>query len=379
MRDLVRRIVERFPRGPGSAGFSLVETLVAMGIFSILMAGIYGAYINQVRHANREFRTAEADIEALIARNLLVRDIEMAGFGLAEDFGDVEITTNLDQNSGTLLTLSPAQTMAYQATDANPDTLTLLGTSLGMNARQSKHWTYFSPGMTFRTQDDVRERLSSNDRVIVIEPSTKKLLQAGSDKGDWLFHYKGSLAELESLGGVSFSPPVGSLVYGLRDSGAGDEEDTITQPFYAVRYYFGTGTSPASCAPGTNSLLRAESTNALMPKFGNPVFACVRDFQVAFGLDANEDGSIDQWDNGGQIAAGYTPEQLRKRLREVRVYILSHYGGIDTGYTYPTDKIRVGEGLGSTPDIGRDVTLTAAQRNYRWRVTTITATPRNLR
>jgi hypothetical protein len=43
------------------------------------------------------------------------------------------------------------------------------------------------------------------------------------------------------------------------------------------------------------------------------------------------------------------------------------------------DTIRVGELdlVGGTT--GRDVQLTAAQRNYRWRVLTIVVTPRNIR
>jgi membrane-bound lytic murein transglycosylase B len=103
---------------------------------------------------------------------------------------------------------------------------------------------------------------------------------------------------------------------------------------------------------------------------------CVRDFQVAFALDTNEDGTIDAWDAAGSTANGYSASDLRKRLKQVLVYILVQVSDRDPNYTYPATSVRVGDrGLGT----GRDVTLTAAQRQYRWRVIPLNITPRNIR
>lgn len=130
------------------------------------------------------------------------------------------------------------------------------------------------------------------------------------------------------------------------------------------------------CAPGTSNLLRAESRTSAAPTGGTPVMACL---QVAIGLDTDEDGAIDDWDNGGAKAALYDSRQLRKNLKQVRLYALVQSGGRDADYTWPSAKIRVGEGTLGAGGTGRDVTLTAAQRKYRWRMLTMKITPRNIR
>jgi hypothetical protein len=116
-----------------------------------------------------------------------------------------------------------------------------------------------------------------------------------------------------------------------------------------------------------------------------PLLACVRDLQVVFGIDASspEDGIIDVWDNGGALASSYDYQALKRRLKQVRVYILVQNGNRDADYLYANpedaanpDSIRVGDvNLG----IGRDITLTAEQRRYRWRLIALSITPRNLR
>jgi hypothetical protein len=115
-----------------------------------------------------------------------------------------------------------------------------------------------------------------------------------------------------------------------------------------------------------------------------PLLACVRDIQVAFGIDVSSpgDGIIDLWDNGGNISASYGHQEIRQRLKQVRLYILVQNGNRDPDYLYanpenPThpERIRVGD---SNLGIGRDVSLTADQRRHRWRLIAVTVTPRNL-
>jgi hypothetical protein len=178
---------------------------------------------------------------------------------------------------------------------------------------------------------------------------------------------------------------------------SGETDGDATVPYYTVKYYLG-GTSPSNCAPGTQSLLRAESRTTTAPSGGDPVMSCVRDFEVAFGITDNDvsTGSpdpslaanvpINKWDNG-VTASSYSPSELNQRLKQIRVYILVQEGSKDLSYTYVNpdpnasapDTIRVGELSLVGGTTGRDVQLTAAQRNYRWRVLTIVVTPRNIR
>ena len=353
-------------------GFSLVEMLIAIAIFSVIMSAIYTAFSIQVKHTSREYKVAEAEVEVGIAKNIIERELAMAGYGLADDY---------DYDGDGVQNFTPA---AAQATNADPDTLTLMGTGLGLKSRQSQGWTYIKAETPeFEAWGDAREDLSNGDRVILVEPNSKKLLaEQVSGTWRWLFQYNGTASNVTTLptGGTLTNTSKGTLVYGLYGSG----DTAATQPFYAVRYYIkdnSSATDPSNCAtPKTganrvNSLLRAEDRTTMTPDGGDSILSCVRDFQVAFGLDTDENGTIDIWDNGGVQAAGYDAKSLNKRLKQIRAYVLLQSGNKDLDYTSPAT-IRVGD---ESLSIGRVVTLTTEQRNYRWRVLSMSITPRNIR
>jgi hypothetical protein len=163
--------------------------------------------------------------------------------------------------------------------------------------------------------------------------------------------------------------------------GSGSE---IPRPYYVVQYRLGGNASdmPKTCARGTRSIQRVEIVNG---ESIEPLLACVRDIQVAFGVDSSspEDGIIDVWDNGGTLLSAYDRQAMKSRLKQVRVYILVQNGNRDADYLYANpdnpgnpERIRVGDmSLG----IGRDISLTAEQRLYRWRLISMTITPRNSR
>lgn len=355
-------------------GFSLVELLIVLAIFSVILAVVFSSYITQVKHTGREYRVAEAEMEVGIARGIIERDIAMVGYGIAEDYSST--------------TFDPRVASATNAAVASGwDELFLRGTAIGTGSRVAQGWSYISATTpTFATWADARENLVANaggianadDVVIIMEPGTKKLLiEDVTGVKMWLFRYNGPSTNITTLTGDQplTNPTVGTLLYGLHRA---DDATPATFPYFTVRYYKGSGGSPSNCATGTESLLRAESNTTETPSgagVANPLLACVRDVEVAFGLDTNEDGTIDTWDNGGVTATGYDAGSLRKRLKQIRMYILIQSGNYDSGYTSPSP-IWVGDPILST---GRDVTLTTAQLNYRWKMLAISVTPRNIR
>lgn len=339
-------------------GLTLTELLVTLAIFSIVMAGVYGVYTNQIRHSTREYRTAESDMEHQIFKSIMERDISMAGYGMADAYGAMGI--------------NPLQ---IAATNGAPDTLTLRGTAIGLNSRAAQGWTYVNTIARptaladFRSWTDNRENVETGDRVIYMEPNAKEIL------GTAIYTLPAAPLATDISGSWR-----GFLVYDLH-------KDNTARPYYTVQYLLG-GVPPTNCAQGTQNLLRAESRNNDPPVASErePILNCVLEFQVAFGLDTNEDKNIDSWDDGGVQTAGYTsPRTISARLKQVRAYILVQVANRDPYYTYANpdpayaanpDRIWVGD---ATLGPGREVTLTAEQRKYRWRVISLSITPRNLR
>lgn len=369
-------MLSRFPNTQRDAldarGFTLIELLVSLLVFGILGATLYSAYVTQVQNTAREYVTAQGDMELEIAKNILERDIVMAGFGLADDFSEVTV------NGVEPVYVAPARGIAavnggsgnssatvLKNQDA-ADELILTGTGLGLTARVSQAWSAVvttGGDQEPLTWDDSRENLRDGDNYIAIDnPFTKKL-----DAG-WPDHVFSP-----SIFGASPAPAwgTGTILYGVSSTDA-----TTTFPYTAVRYYLG-GAPAAHCADGTVSLLRASSRKEPAPGTGDPFFNCVLNMQVALGLDQNEDGNIDLWDGGGEAAAALTRKQLKKQIRQVRVYILVQSGNRDEGLQGP-DSMQVGDpALG----IGQTITFdtTRSQEKYRWKLVTVSVTPRNLR
>lgn len=361
-------------------GFSLAEILVTLTIFGILMTGIFQAYIAQMQNSAREFGIAESDIDRQIGHGIISRDIFMAGFGLADDYNGL---------------YSPWALQSTNGTNA-PDTLTLMGTALGMNSQQAQHWSYvtdvdstspshFTPRGWADSDGnpDSRETLQDDDMVILLEPASKRLLTNGGN--EWLFKYvdddglfstDADNVLTASTGGDLTPVPNNAVIYGLYKSGSEPSPLSNAVPFYSVRYYLSTDDGDG-CASGAKKLFRAESKTNGVTSDINEVISCVADFEVAIGLDTNTDREIDLWRNGGVTTAdGYDQARLNRSLRQVRVYLLTQIGPRDKFYTYPSSTIYVGD---STLGMGRSITLTDEQRKYRWRVIRIVAVPRNIR
>ena len=238
-------------------GASFIELMVALAIFLLVMGGILGVYIALTGHSAREYRIAESVMEIEIAKNIIERDIMMAGYGLADDYGELD--------------LDPRPVQAADAASNGPsDSLILRGTAIGILSKSAQGWSYLlstNPAF-FQRWDDDRENVSKDDRVIYMEPASREVL---TSDGSAIFRYPATPAACNR----------GTLVYGLNS-------DDAKLPYYTVEFTLG-GTPPSICAKGSLNLLRAESTNNDPPVPANrkPVLNCVRDFQVAFGLDTD--------------------------------------------------------------------------------------------
>ena len=100
-------------------GFTLVELMVALVLSFILVGAIYGTFTSQQKSYTVQDQIAEAQQNARMAMNVLMRDIRMAGYGMP----DGGITIGSPPNRETY-------TNAIQITkngNEQPDSITLVG------------------------------------------------------------------------------------------------------------------------------------------------------------------------------------------------------------------------------------------------------------
>ncbi len=95
------------PHRKNSAGFTLLEVMIAMTIAGMVMTGIYQAYIQQMRINNTQSQVVDMQQSVRVGMYFMERDIRLAGLdpsGLANTGIDVAsadaITISLDMTGG---------------------------------------------------------------------------------------------------------------------------------------------------------------------------------------------------------------------------------------------------------------------------------------
>jgi hypothetical protein len=231
------------------------------------------------------------------------------------------------------------------------------------------------------TSDDIVNK----DRVITISSSfsttgqqSKQLVTSSN-----VFYYAVNGAEPAD---PAFKPGDATqlfIVYGINNPG--NTNPALTMPYNRADYYIKRPSNdadiPKACNPKTGILYKAVAKNGIAPDTVTlpnetpehmllyPLLDCVGDMQVIYDTAT-----------GFSEVSGSTAADVRDQLRAVRVYILAHEGHLDRNYTYPDSEIRVGDnGLGRTwsSDNMRQV-FGDDWKNYRWKVYTIIARPKNL-
>ena len=246
-----------------------------------------------------------------------------------------------------------------------------------MMQQQSGRMLFSVPGggKKVRSWGSSVEDLNTNDRVIVLNPYNRMLLNNGTS-----FTAQFSLASFPDA--YLHTPNVTYIIYGVDTPGA-----ALRMPFNRADYFIYTVGVPARCAPNTGVLTKAivSQVDGTLTSGATPLLDCVADMQVDFWLDTDVNGDIDSWSDD---ISGLTALQVRDQLKEVRVYIVAHEGQKDPNFDFSQNNTR--EYLTATEMLGassRTLTFTnlktrignPAYKQYRWKLYTIIAKPRNLK
>lgn len=410
-------------------GYTLVEMLVAMGIFLFVILAANQAFQRIVAISSQNSSSLVSNIEGVVGLELLRYDIEHAGYGLPWRFqsytgaitfrnlagsdnaevivANEALAKGIDSaslnavNSGDIRALA-AGTCSKEVNGSDsanvsggPDYLVVRSVMAALNRGTgdvSRKWSYLSyasngtENQSYLKKWYNAEDLGPDDRATAILSTftssgteEKVLLMDGLD-----FEVKiGAGGALPA--GEPFKPADGShivVAYGIANSpGPGS---VLRMPYHRTDYYLSRpGSAPPTCNPGTGVLYKAVVDQAT-GRFANPfpLLNCVADLQVEFEYDEKDDGNISYL--SGSTLNTYDAADIRDHVKAVRVYLLVQEGRRDDSFNYSGDSIKVGDPAlpitsGRTLSATEMATLfTNDWRKYRWKLYTIVTRPKNL-
>lgn len=398
-------------------GFSLVEMIVVMLLF-VIVIGITGDAFNKIVSRSLAIsKSSESNIAGVVGLEMMRTDIESAGYGLPWSFSTpisykelattVEPGVRLNDTEGHAPDGIPRALLSVDVTDSadqtmlfNTDVLAVRSLNVATNAT-SRRWTYVmtpqpsNPTPTAHVWSTASDNLVNTDKVIMIKPqsATSSINQLVVTGGDW---WK-TFSNYSQLGPPSVRDDQiaeAYMLYGV------DGDTDLTMPFNRADYYI---RQPASsehawvrlsqkCNPASGILFKGVVPQAVSNGSKNsyvelPLLGCVLDMRVVYTVRNPTTGVVSDYSDllspfsSASVTSldNVTAAMIRENVKGVKVYILTHDGGMDRSYTYPNSTIRVGDPVTSTGKVYDFVARGVPNwQNYRWKVYRIVARPGNL-
>jgi len=381
-------------------GFTLVELMITMVLFVFVMAAGSQIFSGLLTQFKQQSKITETNIEGVVGLEMLRQDIEKAGYALPFVIpAGISYPEAINSPSG--LPYSPAN---YNETTSggttNPPRAVLSGDGAGLNGsdvliikavnvaqkivtEKWSHLTLKDGVLTKKTWDVAGENFADGDYVMALTTGTTDSNRRTLVVSDGSFYKPYSSVN-------DFGPTVATearYIYGLHDS-------TPHMPFNRADYYISAANVPQRCAANTGVLMKSiisHVNGALDANETLPLLDCVADMQVVFGVDQDTplDGTINCYvDNLNDGLVTVDAENIRMRVKEVRIFLLGHEGQIDRSFNFQApinpSSITVGETSGNCTGatvLGRDFNLNGITdwQNYRWKVYTMVVLPMNLR
>jgi len=387
-------------------GFTLLEMIVVMGLFIVIIMISSSAFEKIVTMSSQQIKSSESNIQGVVGLEMMRSDLEHAGYGLPWELSFVanfeESTKDADSlangidpsdfndnnNASEDTNKVPRAIQSAAAVGAGDwengrDYLVIKSVFVGMDT-VAKKWSYIEgTGTSSVIKEWGNDDFVADDWVITLDSKKRRLIGTDSTHFSYQVPAKSS--------GV-FTPPVAYqttqdtdvyLVYGIKDD---TPAGGLRAPYNRVDYYINRPASnndiSARCAKGTGILYKAVLSHTGVDGGGDvasyPLLDCVADMQVIYSLDTNGDGGVNSHGDEN-ILSDLSSSDIRKQLKEIRVYILTHEGQKDTSFAYPNSTVQVGEfGLGRTYDLTKLKDIGTDWKHYRWKIYTLVVIPRNI-
>jgi len=409
-------------------GFTLLELIITMVLFIVVIMITGTAFNSIVTNTSKLSSSEESNIEGVVGLEMFRHDLQQAGLGLPQAFLDpapqyaeasVAPANILNDGKGTAVAGDIPRAIvsregltgsdsASEATTYNilsgTDYLAIKATSVA-TSQASQKWTYLNysgnGGKAPNRWSNSADNFKSDDKVIVLNraySTTGKVTNTMVyDTATPNIYWPGNPTVIMAN---AFNPTNTNQTYYLYGVANDNNSHQLSMPFNRADYFVArpsnTAKIPSTCAPGNTGILYRANVNHEDGKLTYmPLLDCVADMQVVFGWDLNGNGVIDESGAYNTDAANIplsssigttqqnikdimeSPEEIRNKLKYIKVFIMAQEGRKDTSYTNNA-KIVVGDLESLTK--GYDVAALTANGwlNYRWKIYRIIVRPKNL-
>jgi prepilin-type N-terminal cleavage/methylation domain-containing protein len=306
-------------------GYTLIELVIAMAIGTILIAAASATYVAQNRSYVAEESISETNTQSKIAQDLLVNDMRSAGFGVPTDM-------NIDPINGFTTIATPVDSAV------NSDAITVVGGFRMVG-------TLWPPGVNPG---------SPCPAVVPLGTQQVRIINNGIEGPNMTDN------RFISIDGINFATIQNcTILGGICDSNTLTIDRPLSQNFPVVDID-GDGlcdsgrpvyvVEDATFCVDNNAVLRRIRRNAIpgacasiATSDDDAIAENIEDLQLAYAVDFNNDGQIDDQNGSGTVDAGdFINGGLvinPATIRAVRINILARTDKPDPNY----------QGLGSPP------------------------------
>jgi prepilin-type N-terminal cleavage/methylation domain-containing protein len=387
--------LKKTPSFGDSKGFTLIELILVMAIFIIAIMLSSDAFNRIVMFSKQQMRASESNIQGIVGLELMRTDLEHAGYGLPWILGfEAAFAESTDADNSLANGIDPADfnddSMNSTATaqDANKvpravqskkstvderDYLVVKSTALG-SGDAVKKWAFIDGlGATSTIKVWGDNDFIAGERLITLDSRTRRLV--GTNTTSFSYTLSGSSPFTPDAAYQPVQDTDVFVAYGVSGT------DDLRSPYNRVDFYIRRPAEISTrCTAGTGNLYKGLMSHANGKATQNVLLDCVADMQVVYALDSDGDGGVDDYAEEDGLE-NLSAKEIRAQLKEIRVYILAQEGQRDRFYNFPNSSVFVGENLLSV-DRGRLFDFAARGvtdwRNYRWKVYTLVAAPKNI-